>query len=663
MMLKNIRFLVSALALSLLLSGVDAAIEPLVDAAARGENPQVQQLLRDGADVNEAQGDGMTALHWAAETGNDELADMLIYAGSHLDAGTRIGQYTPLHIASRKGNAYIVKALIEAGANVEVATTNSGATPIHLAAASGNADAVAALIDGGADTEARESRWGQTPLIFAAAANRLDTLKVLLDAGADHSVTANFRDTAQLEQADRAAERRISEFLAEFKEKEGGGPNWQPQPSQVQAAIEASREIQRKWPNVPDPSCDDYIAQEDGEDKSKNKCANAVSYDADGNPIYDYSEEEDPDNPRPPSYGQRVGKWGGLTPLLHAVRQGHKEAAMLLLDHGADIDQVSAGDYTSPLLMATINGQFDLALDLIKLGADPNIASSHGATPLFAAIERRWGSKSSYSHPTEHQQQQATHLDVMQVLLDADANVNARLNTHLWYSEYTFSVIGNQSAGLHYKGATPFWRAAHALDVPAMRILKEHGADPHITTIKMPERRRRRPPPMPASEVKEGDANIAVPGAVAATAVTRKDIDNDMDPSGLPKVPVGGPFVSPVHVVSGAGYGQSWAANAHIHAPAAWLKAIRFLVEECAADVNLRDAKGYTPLHHAASRGDTEAVQYLIEQGADVMVISRKGETTIDMANSPYQRIPPYPETIALLESYGAINNHNCVSC
>ena len=53
MMLKNIRFLVSALALSLLLSGVDAAIEPLVDAAARGENRQVQQLLRDGADVNE----------------------------------------------------------------------------------------------------------------------------------------------------------------------------------------------------------------------------------------------------------------------------------------------------------------------------------------------------------------------------------------------------------------------------------------------------------------------------------------------------------------------------------------------------------------------------------------------------------------------------------
>lgn len=651
------------LCLALVLAGANAAVKPLVDAASRGDTERVRQLLREGADVNEAQGDGMTALHWAAETGNAELADMLIYAGSHLDAGTRIGQYTPLHIASRQGQADIVRALIAAGANVEAATTNSGATPVHLAAASGNAGAVAALVEGGASVEARDAKWGQTPLIFAAAANRVDTLRVLLDAGADPSVAANFRDTAVMEQADRAAERRISEFLAEFKEKEGGGPNWQPQPSQVQAAIEASREIQRKWPNVPDPSCDDYVAGEDGEDTSKNKCANAVTYDADGNPVYDYSEEDDPENPRPPSYGQRVDKWGGLTPLLHAVRQGHRDAALLLLDRGADIDQVSTGDSTSPLLMAAVNGQFDLALELIERGADPNVASSAGTTPLFAVIERRWGSKSSYSHPTEHQQQQATHYDMMQALLDKGADPNARLNTHLWYSEYTFSVIGNQSAGLHYNGATPFWRAAHALDVEAMRMLKAHGADPHIASIKLPERRRRQPMPMPAAEaeVAAADAKKTTSGGLAVPAVVKPKTDED--PSGTPPVPVGGPMIAPIHIVAGAGYGQSWAANAHIHAPGAWMAAIRFLVEECGADVNLRDANAYTPLHHAASRGDTEAVQYLIDKGADVMVVSRKGETTVDMANSPYQRIPPYPETIALLESYGAINNHNCVSC
>lgn len=652
---------ITGFCLILLLAGAHAAVKPLVDGASRGDTHEVRKLLRDGADVNEAQGDGMTALHWAAETGNAELADMLIYAGSHVDAGTRIGQYTPLHIASRRGHTDIVQALIAAGANVEAATTNSAATPIHLAAASGKDSAVAALVKGGANVEAREKQWGQTPLIFAASSNRVDALRILLDAGADPSVTADFRDTAIMEQADRAAEQRISEFLADFKEKEGGGPNWQPQSSQVQAAIEASREIQRKWPNVPDPSCDDYVAGEDGEDKIKNKCANAVTYDADGNPVYDYNQETDPNNPRPPSYGQRVNKWGGLTPLLHAVRQGHREAAMLLLNRGADINQASAGDHTSPLLMATINGQFDLALELIRRDADANIASDAGTTPLFATIERRWGSKSSYSHPTAHQQQQATHYDVMRALLDKDADPNKRLNTHLWYSEYTFSVIGNQSAGLYYKGATPFWRAAHALDVHAMRMLKEHGADPHIASIKLPERRRRRPMPPAEAEVAAGDAKKTTTGDLVTPVTTKPK--RDEDPSGIPPVAVGGPMISPIHVVSGAAYGQSWAANAHIHAPGAWMDAIRFLVEECGADVNVRDANAYTPLHHAASRGDTEAVQYLIDKGADVMVISRKGETTVDMANSPYQRIPPYPETIVLLESYGAINNHNCVSC
>lgn len=631
--------------------------KPLVDAASRGDTQEVRELLRDGADVNEAQGDGMTALHWAGELGNEELASILIYAGSNLEAGTRIGHYTPLHIASRNGRAAIVSALLAAGADANAITTNSGTTPLHLAAASGSADAVSALLENGATIDAREQKWGQTPLIFAASRNRIAVMTVLLDAGADPGQAALTIDTEKMEKADKAAEKRIEEFLAEFKEKEGGGPNWQPQPSQVQAAIEASREIQRKWPNVPDPSCDNYVAGEDGaEDKTKNQCANAVTYNADGIPVYDYVDDDNDGEPRRPSYGQRVNKWGGLTPVLHAVRQGHSEATFLLLDRGVDINQVSAGDSTSPLLMATINGQFDLALALLERGADPNLASIAGTTPLFATIERQWASKSSYSQPTEHQQQQVTHLELMQALLDAGADPNRRLDAHLWYSEYTFAVLGG-SAGIHYKGATPFWRASLALDLDAMSMLKQHGADTGMPTIKLPERRRRQQPPAQA-EIAAADAKIAVTGETRA-----EKTEEDTDLSGVPDVPVGGPFIYPLHVAAGAGYGQSWASNAHQHAPGNWLRAIKFMIEECGADVNLRDANAYTALHHAASRGDTEAVQYLIDQGADVMVISRKGETTVDMANSPYERIPPYPETIALLESYGAINNHNCVSC
>ena len=92
-------------------------------------------------------------------------------------------------------------------------------------------------------------------------------------------------------------------------------------------------------------------------------------------------------------------------------------------------------------------------------------------------------------------------------------------------------------------------------------------------------------------------------------------------------------------------------------------RVVKFLVEECAADVNLRDANGYTPLHHAASRGDNKVVRYLLEKGADVMVVSRKGQTTVDMANGPIERIIPYRKTIDLLEQLGANNNNNCMSC
>jgi ankyrin repeat protein len=70
-----------------------------------------------------------------------------------------------------------------------------------------------------------------------------------------------------------------------------------------------------------------------------------------------------------------------------------------------------------------------------------------------------------------------------------------------------------------------------------------------------------------------------------------------------------------------------------------------------------------TPLHHAAARGDNEMILYLVAHGADPKAVSRNGRTTVDMANGPVQRLRPIPETIALLEKLGAINQHHCVSC
>src|SRR5581483_1870123 len=135
------------------------------------------------------------------------------------------------------------------------------------------------------------------------------------------------------------------------------------------------------------------------------------------------------------------------------------------------------------------------------------------------------------------------------------------------------------------------------------------------------------------------------------------------DPSGLPPVPAGGPGVYPIHAASGVGYGEGFAANSHQHAPDAWLPAVKYLVEELHADVNARDFKGYSPLHHAAARGDNALILYLVSKGADIKAVSRTGQTVADMANGPVQRIVPFPEPVALAEKLGSKNSHKCKSC
>ena len=134
------------------------------------------------------------------------------------------------------------------------------------------------------------------------------------------------------------------------------------------------------------------------------------------------------------------------------------------------------------------------------------------------------------------------------------------------------------------------------------------------------------------------------------------------DPSGLPPYKAGDPGVYPIHAASGVGYGEGFAGNAHRHVKDAWLASVQYLVE-LGADIKQRDFKGYNALHHAAARGDNDLILYLVENGGDVTAVSRLGQTTADMANGPVQRVSPIPATVALLESLGSKNNHNCVSC
>ena len=139
--------------------------------------------------------------------------------------------------------------------------------------------------------------------------------------------------------------------------------------------------------------------------------------------------------------------------------------------------------------------------------------------------------------------------------------------------------------------------------------------------------------------------------------------ESGMDKYDAPVIPYGGPGAFAIHAAAGVEYGEGFAGNAHRHAPDAWLSVMKYLVEELGADVNMRDNDGYTPLHHAAARGDNEMILYLVSKGADVTAVARSGQTTADMANGPVQRISPFPATVALHEKLGSKNSHKCVSC
>jgi ankyrin repeat protein len=573
---KGITFSALVLAVALLSGAIGPRERELLDAARRGDIVAVRSALKDGADVNAAQGDGLTALHMAAESGNVEVAKALLGAGAKVAATTRIGAYTPLHIASAGAHTAVVEALIAGGADVAAVSSPAGSTPLHLAAKALNGEgAVRVLLAHAAPVNARESSAGQTPLMFAASLGRTAAVKELLSKGADPSITTEAVDVMKRLVIDQAAQGSLRAAADSIRQTLPDGTAMTP--TQVQAAIDAQRR---------------YITnQAEIEKLFRNYKPEQLARKG----IYPGTDVE---YLRWPIWQRAVGRTGGLTALLHAAREGHIETVAALLDGGAGIDQVSAGDGSSPLLMATQNGHFDLAMMLLQRGANPNLAAlTDGVAPLFSVIQTQWSNFTSHPQPRAHDLAKTGYMELVEALLKAGADPNMRITAHLWYWEF------GDRAGIDIAGATPFWRAAYADDLELMKLLAQHGADPNIPT-------RWNEVGMRAGRQEDGRAG---------------------DDSGLPPIPEGSPNNYPIHAAAGGGW-IGFIAIDQNQVPNNFLNVVKWLVEEQGADVNVQNSWGYAPLHYAAARGDIAMIDYLVSKGANLNPVSRLGQTPTDFA-------------------------------
>jgi|SRR5579884_2045525 len=518
------KHLMSGLCLVLMaVTSAIAADSPVADAAMRGERESVQNLLKQGADVNARQGDGSTALHWAAYRDDLNMAKMLISAGADMKVRTRLGDLTPLMMAAKNGNAEMIRLMLDAKADVNETSAN-GTTTLMFAAASGDAASVQLLLDRGADVNAKDITNGQTAVMFAAAGGRTEAVKLLAQRGADLNAITKVS--------------QIIPMAERYKKLTNGKGTRQ-------------------------------ITGEGGRSD--------------------------------------ITAMGGMTALLFASREGQIGVVRELVAAGANLNEVNGADGLSPLTSAIINGHFDVAMFLLDHGANPNLVSKSGLGPLYAVIDAQWPERTWYPPPSVTEEK-TTHLQLLKALLDHKADPNSRLIKKQWFRTFHGDWISPD-------GATPFWLAAKANDVPAMKILMAAGANPNIPT-----------------------------------------------------------FAGSTPLQAAAGFGiEPQVTN---FAPDARLDAVKFLVEQCGADVNAKDNQGYTPLHGAALTANHELIKYLIAMGADIKARAKNvmggvgesdkevsgeiGDTVADMANGPRPHNMQFPETVKFLESLGSENSNYC---
>lgn len=419
----------------------------LADAAERRDS-EVVRLLLPQVDVNSAQVDGMTALHWAVYHDDSHLSGLLVAAGANVNAASRYG-VTPLSLACTNGNGKIVDILLAANAEVDAAL-RGGETPLMTAARTGRIAPVKALIAHGADVNATEHN-GQTALMWAAAEGHTEVVRTLVAGGAD------FR---------AALESGFTSFF--FAVREG---RQETALALLQAGVNVNEVIQPRKRADLGPAAGTsplHLAVENGHfelavalleagaDPNDQRCGHTA--------LHAITWVRKP-NSGDGSDGQPPPNGSGRLSSLQFVRQ--------LVEHGADVNaRIKRGASGKGQLNRTGATTFLLAADtadgplmrvLVELGADPLATNADGCTPLMAAAGI------GTIAPGEEAGTEEEALEAVQLALELGGDVNA--------------LDGNGETAMHgaaYKNLPKMveWLAAHGAKEEIWNQKNKYGWTP-----------------------------------------------------------------------------------------------------------------------------------------------------------------------------------------
>lgn len=454
-------------------------------------------------------------------------------AASARAAETPVARDQRLVQAAKAGDSATAIALLAQKADPNGAGPD-GTTPLHWAARNDDVSLVKRLIGAGANVQAA-NRYGVTAIALACESGSAAVVDTLIAAGVSADATGPYGETA-LHTCARAGHVDAAKVLLARGAPVDPGESWRGQTPLMWAAAQGHPDMMR-------------VLIEAGADV--NARSTVVTW-----------ERQRTAEPR--------DKWlppGGLTPLLFAARQGCVPCIDVLARAGADLDVVDP-DRHSALVLALMNGHFDVAGRLIDAGTDIELEDKVSRTALMAAVDAHTIPSSNRPAPRETDDELSS-LEIVTRLLERGARVDVALRAQIPYR----TKLDRGGDGVLGAGTTPLLRAAKAGDVPVIRMLLEKGADPTAKTAR--------------------GVNAIM---MAANLGTREE-----DMTGRNKT-------------------QKDA-----------IESIRLLLA-AGTDIDAIDAQGRTAAHGAALWGLTDIVRFLHEKGARLDVKDMRGYTPLDTA-------------------------------